>query len=132
MNKPPLLFSLAIALASGGAAQAADDSGKILAAGSLYAGPSQAQAVCYIYNPGPDVNIVFMDIYDQNGVVLPLAIRQCGGTLSSGQSCGIAGDIANNSSYSCAARVLPNKDEVRGILEIRDANQNSLTNIEMR
>ncbi len=123
-----LVLSLVVALSSAGVAHAE----QTLAAGSLYGGPSQTRAVCYIFNAGPTVNIVFMDMYDQNGVTVPLDIRQCGGPLATGQSCGIAGNITNNSTYSCSANVTPGKTNVRGILEVRDANQNSLTNIELR
>jgi hypothetical protein len=128
--KNQLVLGLAIAIGSGSAVQAG--SAQILAAGSLYGGPTQTRAVCYIFNAGPSANVVGIDIYDQNGVPVPKVIDQCGGPLAFGQSCGVAGDITNNSSYSCIAQVRPNKSEVRGILEVRDANQNSLTNIEMR
>ncbi len=128
--KRRLALGLVMALGSGSAVQAG--SAQILAAGSLYGGPLQTRAVCYIFNAGPSANVVGIDIYDQNGVPVRKVIDQCGGSLAFAQSCGVAGDIANNSSYSCIAQVLPNKSEVRGILEVRDANQNSLTNIEMR
>jgi hypothetical protein len=106
---------------------------QLLAAGSLYGGPAQVRAVCYFYNAGTlPVSLLTPQITDQNGTFVPLVINQCGASLAAGTVCGIAGNIANNSTYSCSTYVAPDATTVRGILEVRDSNQNPLLNIQLR
>jgi hypothetical protein len=105
---------------------------EILAAGSIYGGPKQVRAVCYVYNAGDAAFALSVpEIRDQNGQFVTLEIEQCGLTLGAGRSCGVAANIANNSAYSCRVIVKP-PATARGILEVRDVNQNVLQNIELR
>jgi hypothetical protein len=114
-------------------ASTAGYAGSILAAGSIYGGPSQVRAVCYIYNAGKTpVTLSGPEITNQNGVQQTLVINQCGTTLSAGITCGVAANIANNSTYSCKATLGAHAANVRGILEVRDVDQNVLQNIELR
>jgi hypothetical protein len=92
---------------------------QILSGGTLYGGPAQVRAVCYIYNSGTTS-------------LQPLAVNQCGSTLLAGQACGIAANIAGNQVYSCKTVVSPNKANARGILEVRDSGQRTLQNVELR
>jgi len=127
---------------------------QILAAGSIYGGPAQVRAVCYFYNAGmllrrrprpptPDLSVTLFrtEITDQNGYALQLVIDEChpgsgprslGIVLAAGKACGIAADIDNNSTYSCRAFVSPSATNVRGILEVRDKDQSTLKNVELR
>src|SRR4051794_31760079 len=52
---------------------------QILSGGTLYGGPAQVRAVCYIYNSGTTpLGLSGTQLADQNGTVQPLAINQCG------------------------------------------------------
>ena len=107
-----------------------------LAGGALFGGPSQTRAICYFYNAGNQaVTIKGMQIRDRFGTIKPLVINECGpsgSSLGKGVSCGIAANIVNNLPHSCKVRVDPSKDEVRGVLEIRDGSQNVLQSIDLR
>jgi hypothetical protein len=106
---------------------------QILSAGPLFGGPSQARAVCYIYNSGTTpLGLSGTQIASQFGVVQTLVVNQCGAALAPGQACGIAADIANNLPYTCKTVVSPNKSTARGVLEVRNSSQVSLTNVELR
>jgi hypothetical protein len=105
----------------------------ILAAGSLYGGPAQVRAVCYVYNAGNSpVRLSVPEITDQNGTPVTLVINQCGTSLSAGRTCGVAANIADNSTYSCKTVVGAGATNIRGILEVRDVNQNVLQNMQLR
>lgn len=116
-------------LGTGGAGQAAD----LLAAGSIYGGLNQVRAVCYVYNAGnTPIQMTIPRLLNENGEVFKLAVNQCSRSLGPGLSCGVAADIPNNETFSCKVMVNPSKANVRGILEVRDTNQNVLQNIELR
>jgi hypothetical protein len=106
---------------------------QLLSAGTIYGGPAQTRAVCYIYNSGTTpLFLSGTQLADQNGTVQPLVVNQCGATLSPGTACGIAAVAAGNTVYSCKTMVAPGKATARGILEVRDAAQRTLQNVELR
>jgi hypothetical protein len=106
---------------------------QILSGGPLFGGPSQFRAVCYIYNSGTTtLSLSGTQIASQFGQVMPLVVNECGATLAAGRGCGIAADIANNLPYTCKTVVSPNKNTARGVLEVRNSAQVSLTNVELR
>ena len=107
-----------------------------LAAGSLFGSLAQTRAVCVFYNAGTtDVTLAQFQITDQFGTPQTLVINQCGtspSTLTPRDTCGIAADAVGNRSYSCRVRVVPDKTNVRAVLDLRDTNQNVLSNVELR
>ena len=106
---------------------------QILSAGTIYGGPAQVRAVCYIYNSGTTtLRLAGTQLADQNGTVQPLVVNQCGANLGPGTACGIAANIAGNTVYSCKTIVSPSKSTARGILEVRDSSQRTLQNVELR
>jgi hypothetical protein len=112
-----------------GAAQ----SQQILAAGGLYGGPSQVRAVCYFYNSGSSsIALAGTNIIDANGTPQPLAVDQCGVAIAAGRTCGIAANATNNQPYSCRTFVSPGKGPLRGVLEMRDSQQQPLASVELR
>jgi hypothetical protein len=119
--------TLAFGLASGASAD-------ILAGGPLFAGPEQKVAVCYFYNAGSSsITLKNFRITDPGGVPVPFTVNECGpspATLDPGKSCGVARDVVKLP-YNCRVSV-PDKTDVRGILELRDKDQNVLQNIELR
>lgn len=116
-------------LGCAGAAQAQ----QILAAGGLYGGPSQVRAVCYFFNGGSSpLDLAGSHILDQNGQPQPLVVEQCGASLGPGGTCGIAAEATNNQPYACRTFVSPSKDQLRGVLELRDSEQRPLANVELR
>jgi hypothetical protein len=122
-------IALAALVAMGATAHAQ----QVLSGGTIYGGPAQARAVCYIYNSGTTpLGLSGTQIADQIGTVQPLVVNQCGSTLGAGQACGIAANAAGNTVYSCKTVVSPKKADARGILEVRDSSQRTLQNIELR
>jgi hypothetical protein len=106
---------------------------QILSGGPLFAGPSQAVVVCYIYNSGTTpLGLSGTQLANQFGSVLPFSVNQCEATLLPGRACGVAANIANNLPYTCKTVVSPNKNTARGVLELRNGSQVSLTNVELR
>jgi hypothetical protein len=104
-----------------------------LAGGPIDGGTAQRTAVCYFFNAGnANVSLGNPRITNLNGTAIPLTVNECGGTLRLVSSCGIAAPVSNSTIYSCKASVTPSKRDVRGILEMRDANGATLQNIELR
>ena len=105
----------------------------LLAAGGLYGGPSQARAVCYIYNVGSGTaNLAGLFIIDQDGAPQTLVVDQCGVAVAPGRICGVAADVTDNQPYGCRMTVDGSKDDLRGVFEMRDAQQRVLANVELR
>lgn len=121
---------LAISFSTGASAQ------QILAAGALFAGPTQFRGVCYFYNAGTtNLQLSGAQISTPGGAALALVVNECGpsgATLLPGRSCGIAATVATNSSYNCRVVVSPGKGTARGVFEMRNSAQTSLTNVELR
>lgn len=107
----------------------------ILAAGSMYGGPTQNTAVCYLFNGGTGpVGIVSNQIFreGQPAVNLALSFDSCGATLAPNSSCGIAvNNIANGAAHLCKFVLSPSADNVRGGFELRNGLV-VLTNVDLR
>ncbi len=121
---------LAISFSTGASAQ------QILAAGALFAGPTQFRGVCYFYNAGTtNLQLSGAQISTPGGAALALVVNECGpsgSTMLPGRSCGIAAAVATNSAYNCRVVVSPGKGTARGVFEMRNSAQTSLTNVELR
>jgi len=123
---------VAAALLLGGCAEASAAQ-EILAAGGLYGGPEQVRVVCYIFNAGSTpVGLAGTHILDQNGILQPLVVEQCGPVLAPGGTCGVAADTSNNQPYGCRSFVDQSKEYLRGVLEVRDVQQRPLAQVELR
>jgi hypothetical protein len=119
--------ALTLTLSAGAQAQ------QILSAGSLFAGSTQFRAVCYFYNSGTsNLTLVAPQITNSAGTALSLVVNECGATLLSGRTCGIAANVANNLPYNCNVAVSPGKGPARGVFEMRNSGGTSLTNVELR
>jgi len=128
MRTAVVALSLSIGLSS---AAVADD---LLLGGSLFAFP-RARIVCQFFNGGSQpVRIINPRIFDQFGTAFPLVINQCDDTptLAVHRSCGIVVDNTEARSWSCKARISPNKENVRGVLDIRLADGTVMVNMELR
>lgn len=121
----------AILLALGSAAGADE----ILAGGNLFGGPAQSRVVCLFYNAGDtSVRLTSFEITDQFGTPMPLVIDQCtaaNSRIRPGRTCGIAADITSQFSFSCRA-TMADKQNMRGVLDLRDADQHVLANTQLR
>ena len=124
------MAAVAGVLGMGGTGYAAD----ILAGGSMFGGPSQAIAVCYVFNAGNSpVRMSVPQILNEFGEAQKLDINGCSSSLGGGLTCGVASQhIANNETFSCVVSIGPSKANVRGVLELRDANENVLQNTQLR
>lgn len=129
--KPKALIVGGGLLAIGFTAQA-----DILAGGHIYGGPTQKQAICYIYNAGTGpATITSKAIVREPGINLSFVYDSCasnGSTLAAGASCGIAANIVNNLAHACRVVVSPSGADVRGSLELRTSTGTVLNNVELR
>ena len=111
----------------------ASHAAEILAGGTIFGSLAQTRAVCTIFNAGTAViGIQNLQIRDHFGTIRPQVIDQCGATLEVNKSCGVAADVNNQFAFSCKVTVSPNKTHVRGVLDLRDADQNVLSSVELR
>ncbi len=97
----------------------------ILAAGTLYGGPTQNIAACYLFNAGTGpVTIVTNQIFveGQPATSLALASDSCGVSLAPNSSCTIQAFIANLAVHACKFVLSPSAAGVRGGFEIRAGN----------
>jgi hypothetical protein len=121
-----------IALATGavllaGTAARADDP-LLLATGGVYGSLAQNSAACYVFNAGGSPVAVSMFILDETGgsagpftrtVVLP-------GTIAA-----VVNFITNSQAYSC--RIFGTASaNLRGVMDIRDVNDNVLSSSDLR
>jgi hypothetical protein len=107
---------------------------EVIAAGSLFNDGGQ-RIVCQFFNSGGSaITIINPHLYDQFGTPFPLTVNQCKDTptLAPLKTCGIAVDNAESRSWSCRARVSPNKLNIRGILDIRNENGAVRSVVELR
>ena len=104
----------------------------ILATGMMYGGPTQNNAICYLFNAGTGpVTVVNNQIIRQSSDILPLTVDNCG-VLAVGTTCAIAvGSITNGLPHACRFVLSPSGADVRGVLEIR-AGGIVLQNSELR
>ncbi len=104
-----------------------------LASGAMYGGLSQTNGVCYIYNAGTGpVSISSRTISREPGTALAQFYNNCGAVLAAGSSCGFAANVVNSSAHFCRVVVSPSGEEVRGTIEMRDAQGRVLSNSDLR
>jgi hypothetical protein len=94
-----------------------------LASGASFGGPTQNNAICYIFNAGssPVTIVGTVEIISQFSGVLPLSFNGCGTNraLASGAICNVNANIANNNPHACKVVITPDGGLVRGNLSIR-------------
>ncbi len=116
-----------VALAAMGTTAKAD----VTLSGTLFGGPQQNNATCYLFNAGNfPVSVRSAQIFSANGAAAFLDFNFCNNPVNPGASCviqaGPAHAIANNSNYSCKFVVRGNP-AVSGEFEIRrTGNQNDI------
>lgn len=107
----------------------------VLAAGALFGGTGQTEAVCYVYNAGrTSVRLKGFKITDLDGAKLPITTGECTTspfTLAAGKACGIAVS-ATSGAMNCRVVVTPSKVDVRGVFEVRASGGVVLHNTPMR
>ena len=122
------LTTMAGTLALTGAVRAAD-ADDILATGGIYGGPSQAAAVCYVYNPGSrPVFISSAVIRNQSGaIVANLTTNSCHMmVLPPSQTCALDA-VATNQAYSCTISA-ERANALRGNMDMRTSTGAVLAN----
>lgn len=106
---------------------------ELMAAGGLYAGQSQAVALCSIFNGGSAaITLSGFKILGSNGATALQLGTTCSSTLTAGSTCRIWTGITATDTYACRVMVGPSKAAVRGTFELRNSNQNVLGRIELR
>ena len=91
----------------------------ILATGSMYGGPTQNNAICYLFNAGTGPVSVFSNqIIREPNINLALFTDTCG-VLAAGSNCTIGANIVNGLAHSCKFVLSPSGADVRGVMEIR-------------
>ena len=118
-----ILLSLALATAA---------KADILAGGPLYANINQTRADCLLFNAGPaSVSVTSVTLYDDAGNAIAPSYNNCSGhPLGPNRTCYAFTKIYQRW-YSCKA-VVGNKTNLRGTLELRDAQAAVLDTIELR
>jgi hypothetical protein len=110
----------------------ADDN---IAGGNLFGGPTQTRVICSFFNASNNaVGIINPRVFDQFGTSFPLTINQCDDapTLAANRTCSVGLDINDQRSWSCRARVSPSKENVRGVLDIRNSSNAVLSSTDLR
>ena len=124
--KPVILAAFA-AIAAMPAAHA-----QVFGTGALYGGPTQATAVCYIFNEGSKaVTLSPLSLFIGSGAVAANS-STCPATLAASKGCavGISG-VSQSQQYSCAMQPVKSAT-LRGSLELRDGSNNILAAQDMR
>jgi hypothetical protein len=120
----------------------------ILATGAIYGGRSTHTEACYLFNAGSSsVTIKSATIYGENGpnylspttsITSPpqFHFNSCGtlpATLGAGKTCGVASEDDTNQAWSCAFSFTNSSlTNVRGVMDLRDINDNELINSNLR
>lgn len=115
----------------------------VLATGAVYGGPTTHTVTCYIFNAGPtSVQILNGNIYDETGRTYLFTFNTCSSgasisgivNLGANKICGISVDNASNpnQAWSCSFGTLGGTPLVRGVLDLRDINNNVLINSDLR
>jgi hypothetical protein len=131
---PHLIRSVAalatgMALLAGTAAWADDPLVLVLATGGVYGGISQNHDVCYAFNPTKTVTPqLVMIIRDQSGGILGTTT----GVVLPGRIIAVATYVANNLPYSCTVFSTTAVTDLRGVMDVRDVNNNVLINSNLR
>jgi hypothetical protein len=106
-----------------------------LASGANFGGPTQNNAICYVFNAGtsPVTIVGTVEIISQFSGVLPLSFNGCGtnSTLARGAVCNVNANIANTNPHACRIVINPDGGLVRGNLSIR-AGSTVLQNTDFR
>ncbi len=116
-------------------ANAGDSTSQILASADIHAGAHQWDAHCILFNAGLNaVTVKAIQIVEgKTGTVVPPKNNDCqAGPLAPLKSCVLRVKINPDPRYACRAIVFPNASLVRGILELRDTNDNVIQNVELR
>jgi hypothetical protein len=126
-----VLGIIGFSLLAGGRASAEE----ILATGGQFGGNNQAFDYCYVFNAGSSpVHIQSAVIRDQTGTAVAGDGDCTGATLTPTQTCvvGVTLPITQNS-YSCTVQVdKGRKEDLRGIMDTRDSDNNVLINSILR
>lgn len=111
----------------------AASAGEVLAASGYYWGPPQVWGVCKIYNAGSTaVTLLGMKIVDKNGSTVMSYGTSGDGSLKTGYTCTLVGDVLATQPYACLAVANPGKASLRGLFELRDNQQHVLASIDLR
>lgn len=127
---------LTIVLACAGLGMMNDEAAAALAtvaSGPAYGGPTQAVAVCYLYNAGPgNLSVGEIKIVrEPDGVALPVVSNNCGTGFGTGGICRTVSNVNSGNVVACKATVSP-KASARGSLEIRNATNVILNSRDVR
>jgi hypothetical protein len=136
----PHLVRNVIALAAGsallaGTAARAQDAKTfptlLLATGGVYGGTSQNHDVCYVFNAGTSSAKVLIVLREQKGGFTgpPTTTVMAPGTISAA-----AAFVKHNVAYSCTVKgpAGSSATDLRGVMDVRDVNNNVLINSDLR
>jgi hypothetical protein len=135
MSFKGLALGAVAAAAMGAAAHPAAAQTATFSSPIIYGSPAQVLAVCYITNTGTTaVTLSSSGILNQNGAAIILKLNSCIGTVVSGVTCQIVGNIAFNMAYRCKTVVSPSASAsaLRGDLELRDAKPSVIQHIALQ
>ncbi len=121
-----------------------------ISTGGVYGGPKQSKAYCYVFNPTSTYTFYFVgfaQLLKQDGTeVTSSATCYPGthgpwlGTLDPGRTCVFSAELESGTSYGCRVTLSTPpgvkkggaKPNVRGTMDIRDAEDNVLTSSPLR
>ncbi len=130
---PAVIAASLIATANAGGSS--DSSSQILASADIHAANHQYDAHCILFNAGfSPVTVKAIQIIEgKTGTVLPPQNGACQpGALAPLKSCTLIVSITPDTRYACRAIVFPNASLVRGVLELRDVNDNVIESADLR
>jgi len=105
----------------------------ILATGPVFGGNIRRSAVCYAFNTGAPIKILFGAIRNQSGFIVPPTINTCtGATLPQFGTCGISVGPLTIQAYECTFQTQGTTADLRGVMDIRDTSGNVLINSNLR
>ena len=116
------------ALTMGTAAQAT-----ILAAGAAFGGPTQAYAVCYLYNASNTfVTVSGAEISQQNLGPVRITSNSClQGLFGVRSICAFTAPIVDNAAHACQVTI-PDGADIRGTFEIENSDGTVLHSVQLR
>ncbi len=128
---PALMAASLVATANAGDPH--DSSSQILASAAIHAAAHQFDAHCTLFNAGPDaVTVKTVQILEgPSGTVVKPQKNDCG-ALGALKGCALRVSVQPDHRYSCVAIISPNSSLVRGALELRDASDTVLQNVDLR
>ena len=108
------------------------EAASIFAAGPIYGSAAQVTGVCYIFNAGETaVSITSILIFDEVANDYSVVSNNCGTSLAKHRSCRTVARIFEGGAISCRATV-SNATNLRGSLEVRDADGTVLNSVQLR